>query len=265
MLPNLLLIGAMKAGTTSLYEDLAALPDVFMCPEKEPNDLIHAEVETPEGRAAYAAKFPSQATWRGEASTAYTMDPTHPGVAARARRVLGPETRLIYLTRDPIARIVSHYHHLWGLGLETRSLNDAVLQDPSYLAYSRYDAQLTSWRATFPEDQILVLRFEDYVADKAAVMAQVCAFLDLPLPARLSTTHRNASSGKAFVPRGSLAAHLFHSPLYLHRVKPLIPTALKHAVKARLLPKTPPLPEALTPETRAILIQRLEHPCTASA
>jgi hypothetical protein len=260
MLPNLLLIGAMKAGTTSLHEDLSALADVFMCPEKEPNDLLDPSVETPEGRAAYGAKFPSHARWRGEASTAYAMAPTHPGVADRARRVLGPDVRILYLTRDPIARIVSQYHHLWGLGLETRPLNRAVIEDPSYVAYSRYAQQLAPWQAAFP-GQVLVLRFEDYVTDPAAVMARICAFLDLPAPGPIRATHRNASTGKAFVPRGSLAARVFHSPFYLHRIKPLVPNALKHAVKARLLPKAPPLRETLSPATRATLTQRLEAPC----
>ena len=266
MLPNLLLIGAMKAGTTSLYEDLAALPGVHMAPEKEPDDLIHPATETPKGRAAYAAKFAggAQAMWRGEASTAYTKRPTHEGVAARAKRVLGPDLRLIYLTRDPVARILSQYHHLWGLRLEHRALNDAVLSDPSYLAYSRYDWQLAPWRAEFPEAQILILRFEDYIADKAHVMAKVCAFLNLPAPTAVETTHRNASASKRFVPRGGLAAKILHSRLYFYALKPLIPRALKDAIKARALPQARPMTEALTPETRATLAKRLEGSCAAS-
>lgn len=254
-LPSFLLIGAMKAGTTSLYADLAALPGVYMSPEKEPEDLIHPFVETPQGRAAYAAKFAAapKGAQIGEASTAYTKRPTHQGVAARARRVLGPDLKLIYLTRDPVRRIVSQYHHLWGLRLENRPLNQAVLQDESYAAYSRYDWQLAPWRAEFPDHQILVLRFEDYIADMPGALVKVCAFLGVAAPTQVQAVHRNASADKHIVPRGGLAASLLHGRFYLHRIKPLLPETLRQAVKARLMPRPRPMTETLHPETRAAL------------
>ena len=254
MLPNLLLIGAMKAGTTSLYADLAQLPNVFMCPEKEPNDLLSSQCETPAGRSAYASKFTRGAgvKWRGEASTAYTMRPTYMGVAERARRVLGPDTRLIYITRDPVERIVSQYHRLWGLGLETRPMHEAVCSE-DYLAYSRYDWQLAPWRKVFGEETILCLRFEDYIEDKAKVIAEICRFLDLPIPEELVFTHRNASTNKRFVRPGGLASKLFHGRAYLHSVKPYLPQRLRDAAKRVLLPRARPLLEAIDPETKATI------------
>lgn len=56
-LPGFLIIGAMKAGTTTLYEDLLAVTGVYLPPEKEPNDLIHSDVETPAGRAVFTKGF----------------------------------------------------------------------------------------------------------------------------------------------------------------------------------------------------------------
>ena len=258
MLPNLLLIGAMKAGTTSLYEDLSRFDGVYMCPEKEPNDLLFDHVETGQGRASYAAKFSRSKSvpWRGEASTAYTMMPTHEGVPGRAKRVLGSNIRIIYITRDPIGRIMSQYRHLWGLGLEKRSLNIAV-RDSEYIAYSRYEWQLEAWRAEFADDQILVLKFEDYVSDKETVMKKIADFLDLTVPENLATTHRNASSNKPIVRPGSTLSSLLHSQQYYTHIKPFVPGALRALVKTWLLPRATPSSEQLSPATRARLEQLL--------
>ena len=254
MLPNLLLIGAMKAGTTSLYEDLSKFDDVFMCPEKEPNDLLTDKVETAAGCAKYAAKFSRGRAmkWRGEASTAYSMIPTYKGVARRARHVLGSNIRIIYLTREPISRIISQYRHLWGLGLETRPMNSAVLAT-EYISYSRYEWQLAAWRAEFSDNQILVLRFEDYVAKKETVMWEVADFLNLQVPVNIVATHRNATRDKPIVPPGGGLSGLLHSQLYYSCVKPFVPYSIRSLAKAWLLPKAAQSTEQLSPSTLALL------------
>lgn len=260
MLPNLLLIGAMKAGTTSLYEDLSKFDDVFMCPEKEPNDLLTDKVETAAGCAKYAAKFSRGRAmkWRGEASTAYSMIPTYKGVARRARHVLGSNIRIIYLTREPISRIISQYRHLWGLGLETRPMNSAVLAT-EYISYSRYEWQLAAWRAEFADNQILVLRFEDYVTKKEAVVQQISDFLELPTPETGVATHRNATRDKPIVPPGGSLSSLIHSQLYYSYVKPFVPYSIRSLAKAWLLPKAAQSTEQLSPSTLALLEEHLRE------
>ncbi len=258
-LPNFLLIGAMKAGTTSLYEDLVHIPGIYLPPEKEPDDLISPDAETPEGLARYTAKFSGaeRAVAIGDASTAYAKLPTYEGVAERALRVLGPETKILYLTRDPIKRIVSQYHHLHGLGIETRPLNVAVLEDESYAAYSDYERQLAPWRAAFGEDQVLVMRFEDYISDRMQVVSEVCAFLGVDAPAEVEDTHRNASEGKRVVREGSAWARFAQSNFYLYRIKPLLPTSARDKIKTLILPKTKKLDDSLSDATRAELRARL--------
>jgi len=259
ILPGFLIIGAMKAGTTTLYEDLAQVTGIYLPPEKEPDDLIHVEIETPEGLADYAAKFaqaPSGALC-GEASTAYTKLPTYHGVAERALRVLGPELKLIYMTRDPIRRIVSQYHHLWGLGMEDRPLNVAVLQDETYVAYSEYERQLAPWRATFGDKKILVVSFEEYISNRPAVLAQVCEFLGVEPPVTVDETHRNASAGKRVVKRGTIWSRIAHSNFYLYRLKPLLPTSLRDRLKALLLPTARRMDDTLEETTRVELVRRL--------
>ena len=217
-LPDFLIIGAMKAGTTSLYEDLLAIPGLWLPPQKEPEDLADPSVETPEGQARYAAKYARcpQGALAGDASTAYAKLPTYPGVAERALRLLGPDTRIIYVTRDPIARIVSQYHHLWGLELEHRPLNEAVMEDPSFVKYSLYQWQLEPWRASFDAGNILVLRFEDYIADRTATLAEICAFLGIAPPDEaVAAAHRNQSAGKRVARPGSVMSRIATSRLYL--------------------------------------------------
>lgn len=257
-LPDFLIIGAMKAGTTTLYEDLLAVPGLWLPPHKEPQDLIDPGVETAQGRAGYGQKYAAcpPGALAGDASTAYAKRPTHSDVAPRAARVLGCDTRIIYLIRDPVQRIVSQYHHLWGLEIEQRPLNRAVLEDPQYIAYSRYDWQLVPWRATFGSDNILVLRFEEYLADRQGTVARICAFLGVAPPATgpdATAPHRNQSEGKRVVKSGSRMQRLAQSRFYLFTVKPLIPTRLRDRVKAALLPRARAMSETLDDATRAQL------------
>lgn len=259
--PGFLIIGAMKAGTTSLYEDLRRLPGIYLPPDKEPNDLVDPEIDQPTRQAAYFGRFAAapEGALCGEASTAYAKRPTHEGVAERALAILGPELRIIYMRRDPIRRIISHYKHLWGLGLEGRPLNDAVLEDPTYVAYSCYDYQLEPWRAAFGHEQILVIDFERYVSEHQAVIKEVAAFLGQPAPTSIETSHRNASDGKRIVKKGSLWETFRSSRLYLYRVKPLLPTRLRDQIKALILPRARSMSDALSEDTRAELEARLKN------
>lgn len=261
-LPSFLIVGAMKAGTTTLYEDLLHVPGLYLPPEKEPDDLADPDVETPTGRARYEAKFAAcpPGAMAGEASTAYAKRPTFEGVALRAREILGDELKVIYLTRDPVRRIISQYHHLWGLSLEHRPLNRAVLEDETYVAYSRYDWQLEPWRAVYPADQILVLSFEEYVADRMNSLRRVCAFLGVAAPEVVDETHRNASDGKRVVLHNSAWARIGHSDFYMYQIKPLLPTGLRDLIKTLVLPRARPMSEELAPATRAELERRLICP-----
>lgn len=267
MLPRFLIIGAMKAGTTTLHDELIQVPGLWLTPEKEPNDLAFAEVETPRGLAVYTRKFdgcPADAI-AGEASTAYTKRPTHEAVAARARRVLGPDVRIIYLTRHPIRRIVSQYHHLWGLQLETRPLNRAVLEDETYIAYSRYDWQLAPWRAAFGDDRVLCVRFEDFLADREAEFARICRFIGVPDRVRPEGKHRNASEGALVPIKGTIMERISTSWFYLYQIKPLLPRGLRDRIRALVLPVARPMTETLDAEThRALLAALADDPIAAS-
>lgn len=267
-LPSFLIIGAMKAGTTTLYEDLLPVNGLWLPPQKEPDDMATPAVETEAGLTSYKAKYAScpVGSMSGDASTAYAKMPTYTGVPARAKRLLGEDIRIIYMTRDPVKRVISQYHHLWGLEMEHRPINQAVLEDEQYVAYSRYSWQLQPWIDTFGTDRVMVVRFEDYLADRPAQLAKICAFLGTVPPVDgPDETHRNKSEGKRVVLEGSLAQKFAHSRLYLFTIKPLIPTSLRDKLKALVLPKAREMDDKLNHETRTELERRFAEDPLAAA
>src|SRR3954453_11511153 len=136
-LPNLIIIGGVQAGTTSLHHYLSLHPEIAMSRPKELNFFV-AELNNDLGPDWYASHFDAAAKVRGETSPHYTARPRLEGTAGRMRELI-PAARLIYAVRDPIARLLSHYLHNVGGGYETRSL-DEVLDERSsaYVDRSRY-------------------------------------------------------------------------------------------------------------------------------
>lgn len=194
---GLFVIGAMKCGSTTLYDLLATHPQICMCRQKEPAHFVGADligalrpsrVKRWWTLEAYHGLFEPTAETRifGEASTFYTRLPATAGVAERIR-AYNPDAKLIYIVRNPFARMVSHYNHNYREGDERRAIAEAVLEDPRYLDLSDYAMQLAPFRELFPEDNIKVLVLERFRAAQADTMDMIHDWLGLrPVP-------RNAS------------------------------------------------------------------------
>jgi hypothetical protein len=178
-LPNLIVIGAKKSGTTSLYHYLASHPDISMSREKE-LDFFVAERNWPRGPDWYRHHFDGAAAARGEASPYYTALPAHRGVPERMASVI-PDARLIYLVRDPIERLVSHYHMAVATGRERRPLAAAIgnLSESGYVAQGRYWMQLEPYLRHFAPEQVLVLDRDELGRDRPAALRRVFGFLDV--------------------------------------------------------------------------------------
>ncbi|WFE75341.1 sulfotransferase [Roseinatronobacter sp. S2] len=256
-LPNFLIIGAMKAGTTTLYADLYNHPDIFLTSDKEPSGLRWCD--TPEGVRRYERLFERAGNSRviGEASTFYTKRPYSDGLAERARLLLGADVTILYLVREPVKRMVSHYHHEIGLQEEARSLNSALLDNPDYVNFSRYAWQLAPWQAAFGPERVHVLQFERYIADRRATLTEVCQLLGVD-PAKLDIDEGrafNASAGKR-VARGPWR-RIISSRWYRDHIRWRFSQGLRDKLKV-VLPKAPEkLSESLSPETEALLRKRL--------
>src|SRR4051812_6197591 len=200
-MPNFLVIGAMKAGTTSLYHYLREHPDIFMPKVKELDFFAVDEAwarGTPWYRQHFAAAGDAPAV--GEASTAYTKYPHYPGVPERIARAI-PECRLIYVVRDPIERIVSHYRHRVAVGAEREPLERAVVENPIYVDYTRYAAQIERYLEWFPREQLLVVDSAGLRDDRRGTVQGVYAFLGVELgfvPQNLSREYYGSSNRTTF-------------------------------------------------------------------
>ena len=160
-LPNLVVIGAMKCGTSALHYCIDLHPNASMSTPKElnyffdepqPTDSVSIAGERElqmihmrdgnwrRGPDWYAEHFSPEAKVRGESSPAYTA-PWHPDVAERMATLV-PDAKLIFLVRDPIARMISQYRHHLALGREWRDLDEALtIPNGVYIGRSRYWAR----------------------------------------------------------------------------------------------------------------------------
>ncbi len=186
-LPTFVIIGAMKAGTTSLYHYLGEHPEIQMASVKEtnffsgpPNGVPYpAGLKRIERLDEYEQLFDPAFAVRGEASPSYTVYPRRKGVPERIKDLV-PEAKLIYLVRDPIERAVSQYDHHVSYENERLSLEDAL--DPSdrdgrYTGPSFYAAQLERYLKHFPLERVLIVDQADLLADRQATLREIFAFL----------------------------------------------------------------------------------------
>jgi hypothetical protein len=177
MLPNLIVIGAMKAGTTSLHYYLSLHPEIYMSEDKEPS-FFTVEKNWHRGVSWYSSLFPSDATVRGESSPDYTKYPAIQGVPGRIRSVV-PDVRMIYLVRDPIDRIISHYIDAYAFGRVHKPINYELsrFEDHHFVNCSRYYMQLEQYLEHVDPAQILVVTTEELRRERRAMMRDVFGFL----------------------------------------------------------------------------------------
>lgn len=197
-LPDVIVIGAQKCGTTSLYHYLSQHPAVFRPKRKEVHYFdsnYHRDI------AWYKLHFSHRRDLLHFESTPYYL--FHPKVASRVAATL-PNAKLIVMLRDPVARAYSHYWHERRLGYEHLSFADAITaederlagestrlveddsyyssrhQHLSYLARGCYAEQLKQWLKWFPQRQFLFIESERFFEHPGAEMVRVTQFLGLP-------------------------------------------------------------------------------------
>jgi hypothetical protein len=194
-LPDFLILGAQKAGTTALYAYLRRHPGITGPRWKE---VSYFDRHYARGSAWYRGNFPARrGLIVGEASPSYLFHPLAPERAA----ALVPGARLIAILRDPVERAHSHYQHEVAFGREPLSFEAALeqeaarmegelermLADPAYFSHAwwnftyrargEYAEQLERWQAAFGRAQLLVLANEELSAEPAATYARVLEFL----------------------------------------------------------------------------------------
>lgn len=170
----------MKGGTTSLWHYLRSHPQVFMPHGKELHFFSHGRVWS-RGLDWYEGQFsevPPTATAIGEASPNYSKHPHFPGVPARIATVI-PDARLIYVIRQPVERMRSHYlHHVAG-GEEHDPIEKALRSESEYVNTSRYAMQIACYLEHFRRDQLLIVKSEDLRNDRVPTLRRVYDFLEI--------------------------------------------------------------------------------------
>jgi hypothetical protein len=255
--PTFFIVGAPKAGTTSLYSYLRETPGVFMSAIKEPHffapeTATRWQITRIEDEEEYLALFrQSTESVRGEASAAYLRASETPRLIQRAV----PEAQIVICLREPAERAFSHYLMRWRAGDLMRSLEDYLASTNSDEVFQNavieaglYAAQVERYMEVFGKDRVKVLFFEDLVRDPGGVLKDLLGFLGVSAdpPRNLGTIHN-----EYFEPRGRLVHFLFRNRLLRKTAKHLVPRWQKHAV-VRLLGRKAKKPE-MSAQARAAL------------
>jgi len=222
-LPDFLVAGVPKAGTTALHAALSRHPGIYMSPIKEPKFFLTDGPPPAKGgpgdaltyrehvweRDRYEALFEAAppGALRGEATPLYLYDPA----ALRRIQAQLPDAKLIVIIRDPVERAHSNWTHLWSAGLEPEGdFLRACADEPRriaagwasfwhYTGLSRYGEQLQRAFEIFPRERILVLRYRSLIDDPAAALDRICGFL-------------GAATGViSEIPRENVTAHPEHT------------------------------------------------------
>ena len=254
---NLFVVGAAKSGTTSLASYLNQHPDIFVPEVKEPKYFSFNENVFPHNgpgdrdvdskvirdRESYEALYSngSSAQFYCDASVDYLF---HEGVSKRIYQY-NSSARIIIMLRNPIERAYSAYMHLVRDGRETLPFEDAVKLEEKRIANnweffwhyrncSMYSRQVKRYLDTFPNNQIKILLFENFVRDSQQVLSEISQFLGIDVW-KFDTTKVLNPSG---VPNSTYLHYLFNKRNIIKDIsKSVMPQSLKAKVKALVAEK----------------------------
>ncbi|QDZ10714.1 sulfotransferase family protein [Devosia ginsengisoli] len=275
------LIGAMKAGTTSIASMLGEQRKIYLSSVKEPNFFKTRARTLPftgpvssveqwtnfhwtldDYDRLFAKTMPGQ-LWL-DASTAYLPSAEAPSMI----REYNPDARIIVSLRDPVERAYSAYNYMSaGAGDRARTFEEALASELNgerdtwlspwrYLHVGKYDIHLANWLAEFPAQQILILDFNDLVRDSAGTIGTICRHLDIGFdPSLVRSERENTTAIGGPVNRWARRFLLNPGPWKV-AIKPFLPHHIRHGMKQdalKALQKVGKRPEKMKPETRAML------------
>lgn len=253
-LPNFLIIGAMKAGTTSLAAWLGAHPDVFIPLEKELHFFDNPH-RYEAGVDWYRKQFAPGAdkTAIGEATPGYMA---HPDVPDRMVNLL-PDVRMIAILRHPVDRIYSQFLHLRAIGREKRPLARVVDEELSgtappfgfYLARGRYLDQIRKLQGLFPPSALKVMLFDDLASNAPDLYGEACRFLGV------DDGYRPENLGKTYNPRMRVRSVRLREAVLKARLKRRIPGSLAMRIDAMNVRPDRSTYEPMDPELRRRLAE----------
>lgn len=251
MLPNLIIIGAPKAGTTSLHRYLDLHPAITMTSQKELRYFWREDWR--ERRSWYESQFGSDTPVRGEATPAYAAYSHRPHVPERMHELI-PDTKLLYLVRDPIERTISHWVQRRADGDLTsfaRYMAEYDRLDNPIVCPSRYWTQVKQYLAFYDASQLLVIDQQQLRTRRRETLSEIFRFLgvDVSFDSSEFQLERNTRAEKN--PPRWLTARLWDRVLW--PISRTVPARLRDEVRGpanRLLFGPVPRPPKLAPEMR---------------
>jgi len=213
-LPDFLIIGAARCGTTSLYEYLRAHPNIYLPKNKRPEPhFFYKEAEYVKGLAYYSDKYFKDVDTHLKAGEASTSNIYKPIAAQRINKHL-PQVKLILMLRNPIERAFSSYKFTLKNGIESLSFNQAIrkeqerLNNPesdfhaeikpfAYIDRGRYCQQIKNLFKFFTRNQVHIILFDNFNRNSQKEVSNVFKFLDIDssfIPANLKEVYNKSTA-----------------------------------------------------------------------
>lgn len=254
LLPNFLIVGAAKSGTSSLDRYLSQHPDIYIPPKKEAHYFSIPDFPPvftgpgDEGMNLYTIRDDTEyerlfdgVTHQkavGESSVFYLY---YPGTASRIHSKI-PAAKIIILLRNPVDRAFSAYMHLIRDSRETLSFEESLAHEEQrkamgyepmwlYRDLGLYSRQVKRYFDLFGRQQVKVMLFEEFIGDIQGGVKDVLRFLELDPNVRIDTTIQHNESGQ---PKYRLLYDFISKPNGLKElIKPLFPTAVRERLGIR--------------------------------
>lgn len=188
---NFMVIGAARSATTSICKILDSHPDICFSSVKEPQFFSNNDWRN--NLNGYHKLFKrNNALLYGEGSTNYTKHPWFNNHIPRDIHEYNPDMKFIYVIRNPIDRILSHYKFALERGYTNSTISEAIKNNSIYIDTSKYMSQIKPYLEQFGRDQIQIIVFDDFKNNPQLVIDSICTFLKItPLNINSNQTHFN--------------------------------------------------------------------------
>jgi len=251
--PTFFIVGAQRAGTTSLYEYLKEIPSIYMSAIKEPNyfavsvnddELLITPIRD---KAKYLELFQNakQNALIGDASPTYLWDPKTPKLIHE----VVPSAKIIIILRNPVERAYSHYFWLVVTKGERASFEDLIKKSNKLshkdfsgrvISAGFYSEQVKRYLETFGPNQIKIIIFEEFIKEPKLKVKEILKFLDVKEepPASVGTVFN-----QAIIPRSGLSSRILKNKMIKKTARRLFPPSIGEVVIKKILGKKETKPE----------------------
>lgn len=228
-LPNLIVIGGMKCGSTSLHDYLNKHPEIFMSEIKE-LDFFIEDRNYSKGLEWYKNQFDNKYKINGESSQNYTKRHFFPRVIDKIENDLDENCKFIFIARDPLKRFVSHIKESLSNGTLNYDYNTyfskVKIEENYHVLCSMYYYQLKPYYDKFGEDRIKIVTLEDLNKNPLKIMNELFLFLGVKSLSNQNFFNEVKNSGSTKIRQNKIGILFSKNPI-IKLIKSLIPNKLR--------------------------------------